>query len=94
MDFAKIGRWLATVGSASVGVLAILAAMNYFEIRPIVVKELKATEVRVAANTRAVQLIRWQLLNEKRQNQGLTVSELVEFCELSRALGLKGQGCA
>jgi hypothetical protein len=80
------------------------AALDYLEIRPVFSRELKmaerqfsrelrATETQVAANTSAVQLIRWQLLDQRRRTQGLSPNEQVEYCKLSRLLGLRGAGC-
>lgn len=94
MNWRAIGIWIGLPAAAWAGLIAVIAALDFLGVRPVISRELKATEVQIAANTRAVQLIRWQVLNAKRQNQGLTASELVEFCELSRALGLRGAGCA
>jgi hypothetical protein len=75
-------------------IIALVAALDFLGIRPVVIRELRATDARVAANTSAVQLIRWQLLEERRRTQGLGPGERVEHCTLSQILGLQGEGCA
>jgi len=49
-------------------------------------------EVQLNTDDRLMQ--RWKFLNMKRENQGLPPHELVEFCQISAKLGLKGEGCA
>lgn len=61
---------------------------------PVLSKDFDVLKQQVASNSQTLALQRWQFLNTKRQNEGLSPSEMVEFCALSRQLGLKGQGCA
>ena len=83
---------IATAGMGLMG--ASWAALDYLDVRPVISRELKAVEQQVASNSATLALQRWQYLDTKRQTQGLNGSEAVEFCKLSRVLGLRGTGCA
>ena len=82
---------LITGGAGAAGV--VYASLDYLDVRPVVSRELRVVKEQVASNTTALALQRWQWLNARRQNQGLTPSELVEFCKLSFILGLRSDGC-
>jgi len=53
-----------------------------------------AEELQTQANTKSLMLQRWQILDAKRKNQGLTTEEKFEYCEISGQLGFRGEGCA
>lgn len=86
----KAGWFTAICGAAFI----MYQVTDFLGIRVYTIGEARELEEQVQANTGALLLQRWQLLNTKRINQGLTASELVEFCHISRQLGLQGQGCA
>lgn len=86
--------WLGLPGLAVGAVVATTAVLDYLGVRPVLSREIVPLVEEIAANTSAVQLIRWQLLEQRRINQGLSPTERVEFCALSRRLGLRGEGCA
>tara|TARA_R110000772_G_C13168770_1_gene426811 strand:+ start:522 stop:770 length:249 start_codon:yes stop_codon:yes gene_type:complete len=48
----------------------------------------------VQSNTEAILLQKWQYLETKRIKEGLTPSEKFQYCNISRQLGYKGEGCA
>ena len=94
MTLARAAAILGLV-TASLGVLgAAWAGLDYLDVRPVISRELKAVEAQVASNSMTLALQRWQYLNTKRQTQGLSASEAVEYCKLARVLGLQGAGCA
>jgi hypothetical protein len=94
VNWKFIVNFIGLPAAAWAGLLALVAALDFLGVRPVIIRELRATDRQVAANTSAVQLIRWQLLEQRRRNQGLGPGELREYCALSRALGIKGEGCA
>lgn len=86
------------VSGAIMGAIAVVGAawggLDYLGVRPALISEVREVKTELAAVSQSVWLSRWQLLNAKRQNQGLTAEEQVEFCKISRLLGLRGAGCA
>jgi len=48
----------------------------------------------VTANTTSILLQRWQVLETKREKQGLTPKEKFEYCQISQQLKYQGTGCA
>lgn len=85
---AEIFGSIAIVGGGVWGILA------WADATPVLSRDLEPIAQQVASNSQTLALQRWQYLEAKRQNQGLTASERVEFCALSRQLGLRGEGCA
>lgn len=55
---------------------------------------LKNTDEMVQLNTDDRLMQRWKFLNMKLEHEGLLPYEMVEYCNISRQLGLQGQGCA
>lgn len=82
------------VPAAIVGaVTAAWAITDYLGIRPVLSREFVQLKITVGSNQKAVLLMRWQLLEQRRKSQGLTASELVEYCNISELIGVKGTGC-
>jgi len=92
--FDTIGKKAAWITGVAAAAVIMYQVTDYLGIRVYTIGEARELEEQVQANTSTLMLQRWQLLNTKRTNQGLTASELVEFCHISRELGLQGQGCA
>lgn len=85
--------YLAIPGAAIGALVGLVAITDYLGVRPVLSREFTALKITVGANQQAVLLLRWQLLEQRRKTQGLTVSERVEYCAISRQLGLKTDGC-
>ncbi len=77
------------------GVIAFLGVGGYLGgLVPTFAYQTEELRQAVQINTEDRLMQRWKLLDMKRQNEGLTTNELVEFCQISAKLGLQGQGCA
>jgi hypothetical protein len=72
---------------------ATATSLEYFGLRPVTTGEIAEDRAQIAANTRSLQLARWQYLVAKRRNQGLDATEQAELCGLAVALHLRTQGC-
>lgn len=96
--------WMLILGlptlivSGSGGAWAIL---DYLQVRPVLTREFNAHLENFRSLVASVQevqrnqmLMRWQLLDVRRQNQGLSLEERVEYCAISRSLAIKAPGCA
>ncbi len=83
--------------AAGVAALTVIAsgatAVGYNIDRPAWHSELQELEEQVASNSRTLALQRWEYLEAKRLNSGLTVAEKAVYCELSALLGFQGVGC-
>jgi hypothetical protein len=88
-----LAAWAGSITAVCIALGGAWAAMDYLGIRPVLSRELASVEERVAANQQGMMLIRWQILNQKRQRQALSPSELFEFCKLSKALGFRVPEC-
>lgn len=55
---------------------------------------IETTNLLVQVNTNDRLLQRWKLLTAKKENQGLSPHEMIEYCHISRQLGFQVQGCA
>lgn len=83
------------IPAACIGcVTAVYAATDYMGVRPVMVRELNKLETVVSANQQGVQLIQWQILDQRRKTKGLSPSDMVIYCRLSRELGFAGKGCS
>lgn len=80
---------LPIVGGAYLGA----AALGFKVDRPAWQSELDEVAQVVQQIQMNVQLMRWQFLAAKQENEGLSPSERVEFCALAKALGLASPGC-
>lgn len=77
------------------GVVAFLGVGSYLGgLAPTLAFQTQELREQVQLNTDDRQMQRWKFLDMKRQNEGLTTNELVEFCQISAKLGLEGKGCA
>lgn len=90
MDLKKLLVWL----SLPVALAAAAAALDRFNLRPVLASELRQLEEQVASNSRTLALQRWQYLVAKRGRQGLDPFEQAELCLLARELHLASPGCA
>lgn len=86
-------KWLV-YASVPAALVAMLAALDQFGLRPVLSKELDDVRVEIAATSQAVQLIRWQVLEQTKKVRTLTPNEQLEYCQLSHLLGFRGDGCA
>jgi len=78
-----------------VGLIAFLGVGSYLGgLAPTLAFQTEELRQEVQLNTDDRLMQRWKFLNMKRENQGLPPHELVEFCQISAKLGLKGEGCA
>ena len=94
MPWQKIALYLGLPALVLSAVGSSWAVADWLGVRPVLSRELAEVQVEVAAVTSWVQLSKWKELEAKRERQGLTPNERVEFCHLSRLLGFKGEGCA
>ena len=85
--------YLGVPAAIVAAVTATWAMTDYLGIRPVLSREFTELKTTVAVNQRGVLLIRWQILEQKRKTEGLTAAEQVEFCQISRLLGIRGGGC-
>ena len=86
--------WLGIPGAIVACVTAVYAATDYMGVRPVMVRELNKLETVVSANQQGVQLIQWQILDQRRKTKGLSPSDMVIYCRLSKELGFAGKGCS
>lgn len=94
MKWQEMGTILGVVTALSVTVGGVFAGLEYTGLRPVVLKEFAELQLQVQSNSQTLALQRWQWLNEKRRIQGLSIIEQIEYCKLSRLLGIRGEGCA
>lgn len=87
-------KWFYGIPAFLGVIAAIWGALTWLDIRPVLSRDFNDLATQVASNSQTLALQKWQFLKAKKENQGLTPSEQVEFCALSRQLGLKGEGCA
>jgi hypothetical protein len=89
---------IITMGAAF-GALTTMAfgawkALDYTELRPALIKELRMSQSSIEDLSQSVLLIKFQLLREKQKLGNLTFEEQQELCRISRVLGYVGvQGC-
>lgn len=75
-------------------IVSILGISGYLKgLTPVFAYELDEVIKLAQSNSDAIALQRWQYLNTKKINQGLDTAEQLEYCKLSKRLGLFGQGC-
>lgn len=87
INSAALVTALSVLGGAGWGILA------WADATPVLSRDIEPLATQVAANSQSLALQRWQYLEAKRQNQGLTPNERLEYCALSRQLGFQGVGC-
>ena len=85
--------WLGVPAAIVAAVATVYAATDKLGIRPVLNRELNKLEIVIASNQSAIQLMQWQVLEQRRKTKGLSANDLVIYCKLSKALGLKGKGC-
>ena len=86
-------RWLGLPAACVAAVVATWNVLNFLKVRPVLSREFDDLAAVVESVQQGVQLQRWQALNERRKAQGLDANEQAEFCRLSRAVGIRGEGC-
>ena len=92
----KIKKWGATVAvilATATVVTGTWATADWLGIRPVLSREIVAMDARVAANTDAVLMIRWQNLHRRVLGGTISLEEQREYCKLSYILGMRGKGC-
>lgn len=92
--FDTIGKKAAWFTGVAGAMFIMYQVTDFLGIRVYTIGEARELEEQVQANTSTLLLQRWQFLETKRVNQGLSAIERVEYCHISRQLGLQGQGCA
>ena len=86
------GALFGAVSSMGYGTWKVL---DYTELRPITLKEYHITQQQLDGLSNSYLLIRFQILMEKRKQQGLvSFEEQQEICRIARVLGYVGvPGC-
>lgn len=91
---STIVKWASSLTAVAVLLSGTWYVLNDLGIRPVLSREIVVVQEQVAANTKALELQRWQYLKAKLENQGLSPGELLEFCALSGSLHLRVRVCA
>ena len=70
------------------------AILDYLDVRPVLSREFGQLAAVVDKTQEGVNLIQWQVLDQRRRTQGLSADDQVLYCRLSKQLGIRGEGCA
>lgn len=85
------GAVFAAISSMAYGAWA---ALDYTDLRPVLVKEFRTSQQQLEEMSKSILLLRFQNLMEARERGGLGFSDQQELCRISRVLGFVGvPGC-
>lgn len=87
MDTAFIIKIAGVVTALSVIAGTAWAIGDYTELRPVVKREFKMVQAQMESTNKAILLLQFSILDQKRQQGALTFLETQQYCSIARELG-------
>jgi hypothetical protein len=90
------GRWMKWLGipvAIAAALVAVWQMLGWADAKPAFQRDLRPLWASVESTSKATMLINWQLLEARRQAQGLSPIELAEYCSVGNLLSIRGEGC-
>lgn len=90
---AKALKWLGIPGAIVAAGAGVWTMLGWADAKPALERDVRPMWAAIESVSKATTLNSWQLLEARRNAQGLGPTELREYCALGNLLSIQGDGC-